>query len=141
MKASIVLRDRVCFEGLTASGHTMLMDGSPEHGGENRGPRPMEMLLLGLGGCTAFDVVTILRRGRQQISDCQIEISAQRANEDPRVFTEIFLHYRIIGHALSSKRVAKAVELSAEKYCSASIMLGKTATIHHDFEVIDSVDE
>ncbi|HED14257.1 MAG TPA: OsmC family protein [Gammaproteobacteria bacterium] len=137
MKASVTLRDGVCFEGRTDSGHTLVMDGAPEQGGQNNGPRPMEMLLLGLGGCTAFDVVTILRRGRQQVSDCQVEISAQRAPEDPKVFTEITLHYRLFGTVLSSKRVAKAIELSAKKYCSASIMLGKTAIIRHDFEIIE----
>ncbi len=138
MKATVKWRDGVCFAGQTDSGHLLLMDGAPEQGGQNHGPRPMEMLLLGLGGCSAFDVVTILRRGRQQISDCQVEITAQRATDDPRVFTAIALHYRLSGSALSHKRVAKAIELSAKKYCSASIMLAKTAVIHHDFEIIES---
>jgi len=138
MHATVTLRDGVCFEGRTDSGHTLLMDGAPEQGGQNNGPRPMEMLLLGLGGCTAFDVVTILRRGRQQISDCQIEITAKRSSDDPKVFTEISLYYRLYGSSLSHKRVEKAIELSARKYCSASIMLGKTALIQHDFEIIES---
>lgn len=113
----------------------MVMDGPPEHGGRNLGVRPMEMLLLGMGGCTAFDVVHILKKSRQSITDCVAEIQAERAEQDPKVYTSIHVHFIVTGRDLDEKRVARAVELSAEKYCSASIMLGKTASITHDFEI------
>ena len=118
------------------SGHTVLMDASPEAGGENKGPRPMEMLLMGLGGCTSIDVVMILEKARQEIHSCKVEISAERAETIPKVFTNIHVHFIVAGNALSPERVARAIELSAEKYCSASIMLGKSATITHDFEIV-----
>nr|WP_256442061.1 OsmC family protein [Acidithiobacillus ferriphilus] len=117
------------------SGHALVMDGSVEIGGRNLGPRPMELLLMGLGGCSSIDVVMILQKSRQDIRDCVVEISARRADQDPKVFTEIHLHFVISGKALDPKRVAHAIGLSAEKYCSASIMLGKTAVITHDYEV------
>lgn len=119
------------------SGHTVLMDASPAVGGDNRGPRPMELLLMGLGGCTSIDVVMILEKARQEISNCKVEISAERAETEPRVFTKIHVHFIVSGKTLSEDRVARAIELSAEKYCSASIMLGKTATITHDFEILE----
>ena len=137
MKARIKLIEGVCFAGETGSGHAVIMDGPPESGGRNLGPRPMEMLLLGLGACTSFDVVHILRKGRQDIRDCVAEVEAQRAEADPKVFTRIHVHFAVTGKNLDPKRVEQAVRLSAEKYCSASIMLGKVAEITHDFEVVE----
>ena len=135
MKARIKWIQDATFLGESGSGHAVVMDGPPDYGGRNLGVRPMEMLLLGMGGCASFDVVLILNRSRQPISDCVAEIEAQRAEQDPKVFTAIHLHFVVTGKGLSEKRVARAVQLSAEKYCSASIMLGKTATITHDFEI------
>lgn len=129
--------DNMSFVGESPSGHSVVMDGPPEAGGRNLGIRPMEMLLLGLGGCSSFDIVSMLKKGKQDLVDCEVEISAERADSEPKVFTKIHLHFVISGNKLSEKRVARAVELSAEKYCSASIMLGKTAKITHDFEVVD----
>lgn len=138
MKARIKWIEGVSFAGQTESGHAVVMDGAPEAGGRNLGPRPMEMLLLGLGGCTSFDVVLILRKSRQQVTDCVAEIEATRAATDPKVFTRIHVHFVVTGEALDAKRVEQAIRLSAEKYCSASIMLGKTAEITHDFEIIEA---
>lgn len=112
-----------------------------KQGGENQGPRPMELLLMGLGGCTSIDVVMILEKARQEIYTCKVEISAERAKTDPKVFTNIHVHFIVSGKALSSDRVTRAIKLSAEKYCSASIMLGKTATITHDFEIVEGDSE
>ncbi|MEE9447788.1 MAG: OsmC family protein [Arenicellales bacterium] len=128
----------MAFSASTGSGHTVVMDASPEVGGENKGPRPMEMLLMGLGGCSCIDVVMILEKARQDVKNCRVEISAERAETEPKVFTDIQVHFIVEGHHLSTKRVEKAIALSAEKYCSASIMLGKTAKITHDFEIIES---
>ena len=138
MKARIKLIEGVSFVGQTESGHAVVMDGPPDSGGKNLGPRPMEMLLLGLGGCSAFDVVHILRKSRLDVRDCVAEIDAVRAETDPKVFTKIHVHFVVTGKALDPKRVEQAVKLSAEKYCSASIMLGKIADITHDFEVVES---
>jgi putative redox protein len=113
------------------------MDGAPDAGGRNIGVRPMEMLLLGLAGCTAFDVVHILERGRDPVRSCKVEVEAERAETDPKVFTKIRLRYRVGGANLALAKVERAVALSAEKYCSASIMLGATASISHDIELID----
>ncbi|HUX31894.1 MAG TPA: OsmC family protein [Thiobacillus sp.] len=135
MKARVKLIEGVSFVGQSESGHSVVMDGSPESGGGNLGVRPMEMLLLGLGGCSAFDVVLILRKSRQQVTDCVADIEAERADTDPKVFTKIHVHFTVSGKALDPKRVEQAVHLSAEKYCSASIMLGKTAVMTHDFEI------
>jgi putative redox protein len=135
MKARIKWVQDATFVGESGSGHAVVMDGPPDYGGRNLGVRPMEMLLLGLGGCASFDVVLILNRSRQAISDCVAEIEAERAAQDPKVFTAIHVHFIVTGKALSEKRVARAVELSAQKYCSASLMLGKTATITHDYEI------
>lgn len=121
--------------GQCESGHALVMDGPPEFGGRNLGPRPMEMLLLGLGGCTEFDVLMILRRARQHVSSCVVELEAERAATDPKVFTRIHLHYILEGRDLSERQVERAIKLSAEKYCSASIMLGAQAQITHDFEI------
>ncbi len=137
MKARVKWVEEATFLGESGSGHAVVMDGPPDSGGRDLGPRPMEMLLLGMGGCTAFDVVYILKRQRQPVEDCVVEIEAQRSEEVPKVFTKIHVHFIVKGRGLSEKQVARAVELSAEKYCSASIMLGKAAEISHDFEVVD----
>ena len=123
--------------GKSHSGHSITMDGPTEIGGENLGVRPMEMLLLGVAGCTMIDVVTTLKKMRQDLSHCETKISAERANEHPKVFTDIHIKFLVKGKNLDSKKVDKAIILSAEKYCSASIMLGKTAKITHDFKVLE----
>ena len=137
MKARIKWLYHMSFIGESESGHSVVMDGSPEVGGRNLAARPMEMVLLGMGGCTAFDVVMILQRARQPITDCIIELTAERADEAPKVFTKIHAHYIVRGKGLSEKQVEKAVTLSAEKYCSVSIMLGKTAILTHDYEIVE----
>lgn len=137
MKARIKWIEGVSFAGQSESGHTVVMDGPPDSGGKNLGVRPMEMLLLGMGGCTAFDVVHILRKSRQPVTDCVAEIDAARADTDPKVFTKIHVHFIVSGKGLDSKRVEQAIKLSAEKYCSASIMLGKVAEVTHDFEIVE----
>lgn len=137
MKARIKWIEGVSFAGQSESGHTVVMDGPPDSGGKNLGVRPMEMLLLGMGGCSAFDVVHILRKSRQPITDCVAEIDATRADADPKVFTKIHMHFIVTGKGLDAKRVDQAVKLSAEKYCSASIMLGKVAEVTHDFEIVE----
>jgi putative redox protein len=121
----------------TGSNHVVVMDGAPEAGGRDLAPRPMEMLLAGAGGCTAFDVVTILKKGRHAVTGCEVSLQAERAETDPKVFTRIHFHFRVSGKQLKPEAVARAIELSKEKYCSASIMLGKTATITHDVEVVE----
>lgn len=136
MQARVKWVENVCFVGESESGHAVVLDGSPEIGGRNLGMRPMEMLLVSMGACSSIDVVTMLKKSRQDISDCVAEIHAQRADEIPKVFTKIHVHYVIRGHALNPSQVERAVKLSAEKYCSASIMLGKSAEISHDFEII-----
>jgi putative redox protein len=123
------------FIGETGSGHAVVIDGPPDLGGRNLGPRPMELILQGLGGCTAIDVIHILKKARQNVSDCVIELSAERAETDPKVFTRIHIHFIVSGKELSEKQVERAIQLSAEKYCSASIMLGKSVAITHDYEV------
>ena len=135
MKARIKWVEGASFLGETESGHAVLMDGPADGGGRNQGPRPMEMLLIGTGGCTAYDVVAILKKQRQQITDCVAEIQAERADTDPKVFTKIHFHFIVSGKDLKAEQVERAINLSAEKYCSASIMLGKTADITHDFEI------
>lgn len=141
MRATISLIDGVSFEGSADSGHTVVMDGPPELGGRNKGTRPMEMLLLGLGGCSAFDVVHMLRKGRVDLTDCRVEVEAERAATDPKVFTRIHLHFVVTGNDLPEKKVRRAVQLSAEKYCSASIMFSRVARVTHDFEIIESQGE
>ncbi len=140
MKTRIKWIEGVSFAGQSGSGHSVVMDGAPEAGGGNLGPRPMEMLLLGLGGCTAFDVVQILRKGRQRLDDCVVELEAERAEEVPKVFTRIHLHFIVTGRDLDPDKVARAIQLSAEKYCSASDMLGKSAEITHDFEIVERAE-
>jgi len=137
MKAHIRWLGEASFVAESGSGHAVVLDGPPEAGGRNIGVRPMEMLLMGMGGCAAFDVVHILRKGRQDVSGCEASVEAGRADSEPKVFTQIHIHFTVRGRGLSESRVARAVELSAEKYCSASIMLGKTAEITHTFEVIE----
>jgi len=136
MKARIKWVEEVSFLGETESGHAVLMDGPPAGGGRNLGPRTMEMVLIGTGGCTAYDVIHILKKSRQQVTDCVVEIQADRAEEDPKVFTRIHFHFVVTGKQLKHEQVERAIKLSAEKYCSASIMLGKVADITHDFEIV-----
>lgn len=138
MRATIRWVDDALFVGETGSGHGVVIDGPPEAGGRNLGPRPMELLLTGLGACTAFDVVAILRKGRQPVSDCRVELRAERAAAVPKVFTRIHVHFVVEGAGLKPAAVARAVALSAEKYCSASLMLRQTVDITHDFEVVDT---
>jgi putative redox protein len=137
MEARIKWVDGVMFVGETGSSHAVVMDGPPESGGRNMGPRPMEMLLLGLGGCTSFDVLTILRKGRSDVLDCVAEISAERVETIPKVFSKIHVHFIVTGRKLKEEAIKRAIQLSAEKYCSASIMLGKSVEITHDFEIIE----
>ena len=129
--------DGMLMVGKSESGHAIVMDGPPEIGGENLGVRPMEMLLLGMAGCTMIDVVSTLEKMRENLSDCQTKVSADRGTEYPKVFTNIHVHFILRGMKLNPSKVEKAIKLSAEKYCSASIMLGKTAVITHDFEIIE----
>jgi putative redox protein len=136
MRAKIKWVEDMMFMGQSGSGHAVVMDGPPDLGGRNMGIRPMEMMLMGLGGCTSFDVMLILKRSRQDVTDCVAELSAQRAETDPKVFTKIHIHFVITGNKLKEKMVARAVELSATKYCSASIMLAQTVEITHDYEIV-----
>ena len=133
MQARLKWVDGVCFLGETGSGHAVVMDGAPEGGGRNLGPRPLELVLLGTAGCTSYDVITILRKARQDVRDCWVEIEAERADTDPKVFTRIHFHFVVIGRGRKAEAVERAIHLSAEKYCSASIMLAKTAIITHDY--------
>jgi putative redox protein len=138
MKAVVKWLDNMSFVGESESGHSVVMDGPPESGGRNLGVRPMEMVLLGMGGCTAFDVVLILKRQRQAITDCYVELTSERAEEAPKVFTKIHVHYVVKGKNLDDKKVARAVDMTAEKYCSVSIMLAKSVDVTHDYEIIDA---
>ena len=138
MKSTVKWLDNMTFVGESASGHAVVMDGPPEFGGRNLGIRPMEMLILGLGGCSSFDVMLILQKSRQQVEHCEVEMDYERADENPKVFTRIHMHFKVSGRGLEQKKVAKAIQLSADKYCSASVMLGKTAEISHDFEIIET---
>lgn len=122
----------------TGSNHALVMDGAPEAGGRNLAPRPMELLLAGTGGCTAFDVVMILKKGRHSVTGCEVSLHAERAESEPKVFTHIHFHYKVRGNNLKQEAVARAIELSKSKYCSASIMLGEVAKITHDFEIVES---
>ncbi|MBU0723828.1 MAG: OsmC family protein [Alphaproteobacteria bacterium] len=135
MKARVKWIEGMAFLGESGSGHAVVMDGAPEYGGKNLGPRPMEMLLLGLGGCTAFDVVLILKKGRHPVEDCQVEMEAERAETDPKVFTKIHMRYLVKGRGLKPEAVERAVGLSAEKYCSATHILNKTAEITHEIVI------
>lgn len=135
MQASLTWAGGAAFVGETPAGHKIVIDGPPEGGGRNLGPRPMETLLLGMGACTSYDVISILKKSRQDIRDYRVDISARRADEEPKVFTEIHVHFKLTGRDIGEKQVERAISLSAEKYCSASIMLGKTARITHSFEI------
>ncbi len=136
MKARVKWIEGAAFLGESGSGHAMVLDGAPEAGGRNLGVRPMEALLIGLGACSAFDVVAILNKGRQPFAACEVELEAERADTAPKVFTRIHLHFVVTGAGLDADKVARAVGLSVEKYCSASAMLGATAEITHDVEIV-----
>ena len=136
MKVEVDWVGGMAFEAIADSGHKVMMDASPAVGGENRGSRPMELLLMGLGGCSSIDVTMMLKKARQHITDCKAVIEAERADAVPAVFTRIHVHFIVTGRSLSDKHVERAVKLSAEKYCSASIMLAKAVEITHDFEII-----
>lgn len=122
----------------SGSGHIVAMDGAPEAGGHNLAARPLELLLAGAGGCTSFDVVSILKKGRQDVTNCSVRLTAERTTEDPKVFTRIDLHFIVTGRGLKPEAVERAIRLSAEKYCSASIMLGKTAQMNHTWEIVEA---
>ena len=135
MKVRIKWIENVAFLGESESGHALVMDGSPDAGGRNLGPRPMETVLMGTGACSAYDVVHILKKGREPITDCVVEIQAERAPTDPKVFTAIHFHFIVTGNNLNPAKVERAIKLSAEVYCSASAMMAKTAVVTHDFEI------
>ncbi len=137
MNISVNWVDGMLMVGKSHSGHSITMDGPPEIGGENLGVRPMEMLLLGVAGCTMIDVVSTLKKMRQDLTQCETKVNAERAIDHPKVFTDIHIQFVIKGKDLDHNKVEKAITLSAEKYCSASIMLGKTASITHDFEIVE----
>ena len=137
MNISVNWVDGMLMVGKSHSGHSITMDGPPEIGGDNLGVRPMEMLLLGVAGCTMIDVVTTLKKMRQKLTHCETKVNAERADDHPKVFTDIHIQFIVKGQDLDPKKVEKAITLSAEKYCSASIMLGKTASITHDFEIAE----
>ena len=130
--------DGMSFVAETGSGHAFVMDGAPDGGGHNLGPRPMETVLAGTGGCTAYDVVLILKKSGQNVSGCEVRLTSERAPSDPKVFTKIHMHFIVRGKELKPSTVESAIKLSHNKYCSASIMLGKTATITHDYEIIEN---
>lgn len=139
MHAKIQWHDKVHFTATADSGHVVAIDGPPDAGGENRGSRPMELVLMGLGGCSSFDVVNILTKARQDIVDCVTDIDAERADEVPQVFTRIHLHFKVSGRGLDENKVARAVALSADKYCSASIMLQRGGVdVSHSYEVVEA---
>lgn len=141
MKARAKWVEGMAFMGEAGSGHAVMMDGAPEYGGRNIGTRPMEMLLIGLAGCTGFDVVQILKKGRESVTGCEVEVEAERATEDPKVFTRIHIAYRVSGRGLSQAKAERAVTLSKEKYCSASIMLGATAEMTTSLTVVDELQQ
>jgi putative redox protein len=137
VKVRIQWLEGVAFVAETESSHAFVMDGAPEGGGRNLGPRPMETVLAGTGGCTAYDVVTILRKARQDVTDVAVDLDAERAPADPKVFTRIHMHFVVKGRGVKREAVERAITMSADKYCSASIMLASTATITHDFEIVE----
>ena len=137
MKIKVSWAGEALFVGESTTGHKVLMDGPTEGGGHDLGPRPMEMLLLGTGACGSYDVISILKKARQDVVSCEVEVSSERAKTEPKVFTDIHIHFKVTGKDLKEKHVERAVSLSAEKYCSASIMLGETAKISHSFEIFD----
>jgi putative redox protein len=138
MKATVKWTDGAMFVGESGSGHTVVMDGPEDLGGRNLGPRPMEMLLMGTGGCSVYDVMSMLKKSRQKVVDCRVEMDAERADAIPAVFTRINMHFVVIGVGLKENHVKRAVELSAEKYCSASIMLGAAGVeMSHSYEILE----
>jgi putative redox protein len=137
LKARIKLSEGVTFVAESGSGHAVVVDGSPDAGGRNVGARPMELVLMGTGACSAIDVVLILRKARQAIEDCVVELEADRAESEPKVFTRIRMHYVVTGKGLNPAQVERAIKLSKDKYCSASAMLAKTAEITADFEIVE----
>ena len=141
MKARIKWIENVAFVGESESGHALVMDGAPEGGGRNLGPRPMETMLIGTGGCTAYDVVLILRKSQQDVRGCDVVLKSERAEKDPKVFTKVHFHFTVRGRNLKPGMVERAVKLSHEKYCSASIMLEKTAELTHSFEIVDDLSD
>ncbi|MFT5395174.1 MAG: putative redox protein [Gammaproteobacteria bacterium] len=140
MEIKVSWAGNAAFVGESSSGHKVVMDGPAEGGGRDLGPRPMEMLLMGTGGCSSYDVISILKKARQDVSACDVVISSERADSEPKVFTKIHIHFKITGTNLKEKQVERAVSLSAEKYCSASIMLGAMAEISHDYEILEVED-
>lgn len=142
MQATVKWVDGKMFLAESGTGHTVVMDGAPEHGGRNMGPRPMEMLLMGMGGCSAFDVMMMLEKSRQDVTDCRVEMEAERADAVPAVFTKIHLHFVVSGNKLKENQVKRAVSLSAEKYCSASIMMEAAGVeVTHDYEIVEMTSE
>ncbi|EDY85516.1 OsmC family protein [gamma proteobacterium HTCC5015] len=139
MKVRIKWLDNMSFVGESGSGHSVVMDGSPDNGGRDLGVRPMEMVLMGLGGCTAFDIVLILQRARQAVEDCAVHIEAERADAIPAVFTKIHVEFEVVGKDLSEKQVARAVDMSAEKYCSVSKMLEHSVEMTHSYKIVEKV--
>ena len=137
MKVRIKWLENVAFVGESESGHALVMDGAPEGGGRNLGPRPMETVLIGTGGCTAYDVVLILKRGRHDVRGCSVKLSSERAETDPKVFTKIHMHFTVTGKGIPAAAVERAIAMSHDKYCSASIMLGKTAEITTSFDLVE----
>ena len=137
MECTVHWTHGMTFVGETESNHLVAMDGAPEGGGRNLAPRPMELVLVGTGGCTAYDVVLILRKSGQQVAGCEVKLVAERAPSDPKVFTRVHMHFTVRGKALKRNLVEHAIRLSHEKYCSASIMLGKTAELSRDFEIVE----
>jgi len=137
MKARIRWRGEVCFEAESGSGHRLVLDGAAEHGGHNAGLRPMEAVLIGVGACSAFDVVSILKKARQRVSDCVVELEADRADTPPKVFTQVRMRFVVSGSGLKASAVERAVSLSAEKYCSATAMLRPTVDIRHEVEIVE----
>ena len=137
MKATLKWLGEVAFEAVSESGHRIVLDGAPEHGGRNRGVRPMESVLIGVGACSAFDVVSILKKARQEVSDCEVQLEAERAETPPKVFTRIVMRFVVSGRNLRSSAVERAVKLSAEKYCSATAMLRPKVDIQHEIEIVD----
>ena len=141
MEIKVSWAGNAAFIGESGTGHKVVMDGPAEGGGRDLGPRPMEMLLLGTGACSSYDVISILKKSRQKVSACDVVITTERAESEPKVFTKIHIHFRITGTNVKENQVERAVSLSAEKYCSASIMLGATAEITHDYEIIEVEDK
>ena len=137
MKVTSSWLDGLCFVATNEQGHSVVMEGAASEGAVKRGPSPMEMLLFGVAGCSSIDVVMIAQKQRQPIKDCRATVTAKRADETPRVFTEIHIHFQVVGNGLQENAIAKAVQMSAEKYCSASIMLGKAAKVTHSFEIVE----